>query len=528
MTFSNSTKASERALAGAAGTVLSTTAASSHAACSRPAGISGTDDGRHGVVGVLRLRCGHLLDRVNRTTEAARAGLEHAILHDEAAAHQGVDRQALHAAAVERRDPRQRLQLGVVDDPFAVEVDHGDVSLGAGLDHALARIEPPDLRRTSRAPAHVVRDAVAAGGDLGEHHRHLRLDAGKAAIDGPDVVPRLFLDRVRCMVGRNHIDSAVGQRRKQRLLVALLAHRRIDADDAAEAGIVVGRQKQVLRAGLAGDVDAARLGLAQRPQLFGRGDMQDVDAAAGPFGQDRGAAHRLDRHHRRPRGDMRERIDAARFAHPQLAADHDRIGLGMQRHALAGRRDHLERLQHRTGIRRRNRAEGVAHVELEADRGLGQFRRVRDGVLAEQRIEPEIDVGFLRCHLVLGREQFGRADRRDRVRHVEHGGDAAEGRGRRAARKVLLVRIARIAEVHVHIDRAGQHVHALGVERLARLRHRRVGTDRENQAVLDGDARLDDAVRRHHLAAADDEIGLHHGCLLTASPSRRRPEGRCR
>ena len=41
-------------------------------------------------------------------------------------------------------------------DPFAGEIDDRDVGVGAGLDDALARIEPPDLRRIGRAPAHVV------------------------------------------------------------------------------------------------------------------------------------------------------------------------------------------------------------------------------------------------------------------------------------------------------------------------------------------------------------------------------------
>ena len=150
-------------------------------------------------------------------------------------------------------------------------------------------------------------------------------------------------------------------------------------------------------------------------------------------GEDRGAAHRLDRHHRRPRRDMRQRIDPAGIAHPQLAPHHDRVGLGMQRDALAGRRDDLEALQHRAGRGRRNRAERVAHVELEADRALGQLRHVLDGVLAEQPVEPEIDVRLLGRHLVLGREDLRRAGRRDRVRHVEHGGDAAERRRSGAA-----------------------------------------------------------------------------------------------
>ena len=75
-----------------------------------------------------------------------------------------------------------------------------------------------------------------------------------------------------------------------------------------------------MRAGLAGDVDAARLGFAQRPQFGGRRDVQHVNAGAGPFGENRGAADGLDRDDRRPRVEMRDRLGAAGGAQPRLAA----------------------------------------------------------------------------------------------------------------------------------------------------------------------------------------------------------------
>ena len=42
----------------------------------------------------------------------------------------------------------------------------------------------------------------------------------------------------------------------------------------------------------------------------------------------------------------------------------------------------------------------------------------------------------------------------------------------RAALEVFLVRIAGVAEVHMHVDRAGQHVHAGDVDGFLRGRHR--------------------------------------------------------
>ena len=216
--------------------------------------------------------------------------------------------------------------------------------------------------------------------------------------------------------------------------------------------------------------------------------MQNVDARAGPLGEDRGAADRFDRDHRRARGDMRQRIVAAGAHQPLLAPFHDRVGLGVQRNALAGRRHDLEGFQHGAGRGRGDLAESVAHIELEADHAAGDQRRhVGDGVVAEQAVEAEIDAGFLRGDGVLGGKRRGVAGRRDGVRHVEHGGDAAERGGRGAARPVLLVRIAGIAEMDVNVDGAGQDMQPARVEGFRSRRHRGIGADRENAAVLDGD-----------------------------------------
>src|SRR5713101_2312804 len=192
---------------------------------------------------------------------------------------------------------------------------------------------------------------------------------------GPDIVARLLDGGVRRMVGRDDVDAAVGERTPERLLMARLAHRRIDPDDAAETGVVRAGEKKILRAGLAGDVDAARLGLAQGAELVSRRDMEDMDARTGPFGEDGGAAHRLDGDDRGARGEMRERIEAACRAHAGLAPFHDGVGLGMQRDAFAGRRHRLEGFEHRAGRWARDLPERVAHIELEADDAAFDERR---------------------------------------------------------------------------------------------------------------------------------------------------------
>src|SRR6185369_15434560 len=111
--------------------------------------------------------------------------------------------------------------------------------------------------------------------------------------------------------------------------------------------------------------------------------------------------------------------------------------------------------------------------------------------------------------LELGGENLGCGNRRNRVRHVEHSGDAAEGRRARAALEVLLMGIAGIAEVHMHVDRAGQHVHPGDINGLLRGWHCVKRADRQNFAVLDRNRSVDHGVGRNDLAALEDQVGRH-------------------
>src|SRR5882762_2678756 len=97
------------------------------------------------------------------------------------------------------------------------------------------------------------------------------------------------------VVGRDDVDRAVEQRFPQRLLMPGLTHRRLYAQEIiAEPFAVIGRQKQVMRTGLDREVDAALLGKADMRQRMARALVRDMNLAAGPFGEDAGAADRLD------------------------------------------------------------------------------------------------------------------------------------------------------------------------------------------------------------------------------------------
>ena len=110
--------------------------------------------------------------------------------------------------------------------------------------------------------------------------------------------------------------------------------------------------------------------------------------------------------------------------------------------------------------------------------------------------------------------------RRLGVRHLEHGGDAAKHRGPAAGFEIFLVLEPRLAEMHLGVDHAGQHVQAGGVECPARV----LGGQRANRddsAVFHADigrafARMVDEGR-----AFDEEIEcfgqdrLASACRLT-------------
>src|ERR1700731_3515940 len=97
-------------------------------------------DRGHGGVGIFRGWRRHPLDGMDRAAGAAGLLVQHAVLHGEAAAHDGVDRQRGALPALPGRDFRVRLGLGVVDGPAAVHVDDRDVGVGADRQRALARI----------------------------------------------------------------------------------------------------------------------------------------------------------------------------------------------------------------------------------------------------------------------------------------------------------------------------------------------------------------------------------------------------
>ncbi len=466
------------------------------------------------------LRRGHALDVGHLPPPARAVGHEAAVALNEAAAHQRVHRHAPHLAPREGRDLAAAVQSLGADDLAPVQIHRGVVGVHAGLDAPLRAGEAEGARRGLGRQARVVLERQPPARDLRQHQRQLRLDAGKAAIGVPDDGPRLLLGRVRRVVGGDHVHHAGAQRRPDRRAVGVLAHGRVDADDGAEARAVAGVEQEVAGAGLARDVHAAALGVGEGHQFCGRGDVQHVDARAGPFGKRRRAPHGLDRDDRRPRVEVRERVGAPRRHQVRLATRHDGGRLGVQRDPQAVARDDLEPLQHRARGGRGQVAEGVAHEALEGvGAGRDQPVELAKVVLREQAVEAEIHAGFPR-RLLLRTQLQGRARGRVRVGHLEHGRRAAHGGG--AGAPILLVGVARLAEMHVHVDGAGEEVEARDVHHLLRLRQRRAGREqRLHQPVPDRHVGAEAAAAVHDGAAAQQQV--RHSAAHPPSTGRSAP-----
>ena len=96
------------------------------------------------------------------------------------------------------------------------------------------------------------------------------------------------------------------------------------------------------------------------------------------------------------------------------------------------------------------------------------------------------------------------------VGHLEHRRDAAEHRAARAAFQVLLVGQARLAEMHLAVDHARQHMQAAAVDHLTGGSPRQVADRRKpagpNTEVAGGHAVLID----HGAALEDQVVGVSH------------------
>ena len=163
----------------------------------------------------------------------------------------------------------------------------------------------------------------------------------------------------------------------------------------------------------------------------------------------------------------------------------------------------------------------AAGEDLDAAHAAAEFqlRQFGDVLLGAADIQTDVAPRLALDVVLLPRQPVGIDDRGRRVRHVEHRGQSAQHRGPRAGGDRLHRLVAGIAQMHVRVDQAGQHVQPLGVDRLI---GRGVGGDaqRGDAAVAHADIGGLDAPGQHAGAVADQQVEMSwHGPIPSACRS---------
>ena len=314
----------------------------------------------------------------------------------------------------------------------------------------------------------------------------------------------LVLVGVRGVVGRDHVDDALGQGVPHRPRVVRGAQRRVDLVDRVVAGEPGVGEQQVVRRHLRAHAHAGGLRGAQHVDRPGGGHVADVQPRAGLAGQR--AVPRDDGLLRggRPALQPQPGRDGALVG---LCAVGEPVVLGVLGDDDVERRGVLQRAAHDQRVV--DALPVVAeHPHLRAARGhraeLGELRALQpDGDRADRDDVHQGGVAPEPPHLL---DHPGGVGDRVGVGHRVHGGEAAERRGARAGRDGLGVLPARLAQVRVQVDQARQRDQPGGVDDLG-TGHREAVADRGDTAVLHQDVGGVLAVG----AGALDQVGAHWG-----------------
>ena len=163
----------------------------------------------------------------------------------------------------------------------------------------------------------------------------------------------------------------------------------------------------------------------------------------------------------------------------------------------------------------------AAGEDLDAAHAAAKFqlRELGDVLLGAADVQPDVAPGFALDVVLLPRQLLGIDDRRRGVRHVEHRRQPAQHGGACAGGNRLDRLVAGIAQMHVRIDQAGQHVQPFGVDRFVR-RGVRGDTERGDTAVAHADIGGLDAPGQDAGAVADQQIEMGwHGSIPCACRS---------
>lgn len=377
---------------------------------------------------------------------------------DDSSGDDGADGFALECPAVIGAVSAFAVEGFDVDGPGAVRVDEGDV--GVGSEGQMALVDAEDAGGVDGHFGDEGGPVEDGGFDEGfDVEAEGGFDADESE-GGVEEFEFFFLSAVRGVVGGEAVDGSVGEAAFEGFDIAGGSEGRGDLAVGIEvfAGLV--GEDEVVRCGFGGDGDGvSAFGFADEFDGFGGGEVGDVEAASGGFGEfqvavdhdlfgDSGAAG-----HAEYGGDV-SAVDASAGEGGVFAVfDEDLVEHGDVLHGAegdAGVGDSVAVVAEGDGPG----SDHAAHFgEFLAFEALGDGADGEDVGVTELGVlsEDEVDGGFA----VEGRVGVG---------HAGDAGESAGGGGAGAAGDGFLFLVSGFAEVDVHVDEAGGDEQAVGVD----------------------------------------------------------------
>ena len=403
--------------------------------------------------------------------------------------------------------------------PFALPVPEHEIGIAAHGDAALARREAVDPGRIGRRQGHELMDIDAALADaLGHQQRHAQLDPRHAQRHRGEgrLGPALDLLGIAMsgMVRGEDLEGPVLQPLPHQRLIGLLPRRRgADAFRPFHAmGLdVLGGEEEILRAGLAIDLEAPPLGPADLLRRGIVGDMGDQDRHAGELGEGDGPMGRLAVAGGGMGGQMIFDLGPAALQQAIRQPAHHPVVLGMDHdHGPLAQRQ-IQHLHHLVVV------EGeafIGEIDLEGGAAVADQRRqllpqhLGRGI-ADHEMEGIVDQGLaLGARMIVvdhGAERLAA----DRHGEGDHRGGAAAGRRPGAGTEIvagLLPLPGLLVHMAMAVDPAGGDELARGIDH--RLGVAEIITQGGDAAVLHGDVAVEEVAGGGDSGVADEEVEL--------------------
>ncbi len=361
-----------------------------------------------------------------------------------------------------------------------VWIERDEVGVAARSDPALSRREAGETRRRFRHPLGEPADRDPPPLRLRPHDGQRELQRRDTAPRGHEVALLLLLERGRArrVIGDDEADRPVHERVPERVLVGALAHGRRALELGAPVADLLGREREVVRAGLGAERQAVAPRLGDERGGARGGEVDDVDLRAQLAAQPQEQCHRL------PLPGRRTRLQV-RGVSPGVAGRGRRVvrKLGVDEERLAALGEDGQRPA-QVGLGRRRK---VVDPRVDQERLHAAGARVEElphlGGVARDEPAPEgaLDAPASGGRVALALEGVPRGRHGAAVeRHVHERRHAAGRRRARRAVEAFPFGAARLVHVHVAVHEPGQQHEIAHVLNWRSGRHRTAVHDRRD------------------------------------------------